>query len=204
MDQTSSYSMTPNSWAGRAFLWIPVTLVFGVGTGGAMTPEHLERARERDSGLSQHRKYSVADSGPTAAEVISAANDIKFIRSVLKTSTLELAKCIGVSRQALYNWRAGSNIKDKNADRVTRLKSAAIVLATEGIEINPTAVRRPITDGKNLLQLIAEGEDGETSARALVTILREETEQQRLLENRFAGRRSARPTIDSHTFREDG
>jgi DNA-binding transcriptional regulator YiaG len=204
MDQTSNYSSAPHLWANHAVMWIPVTLMFGVGTGGAITPEHIERARDRDTGLTQQRNHNSADNGPTAAEVISAANDITFIRSVIKASTADLAKCIGVSRQALYNWRVGSNIKDKNADRVGQLKSAATVLASHGITGNSVAMRHPLPGGRTLLETIAGGGNGEMAAQTLVTILRDESEQQRMLERQFANRRLPRPSVESHTFREDG
>lgn len=204
MDQTSNYSSAPHVWANQAVMWIPITLMFGVGTGGAVTPKHIERVRDRDTGLTQQREHNSADNGPTAAEVISAANDITFIRSVIKTSTADLAKCIGVSRQALYNWRVGSNIKDKNADRVRQLRTAATVLASQGMAGNSVAMRHRLPGGRTLLETIASGGDGEMAAQTLVTILRDEFEQQRTLERQFANRRSPRPSVESHTFREDG
>jgi DNA-binding transcriptional regulator YiaG len=199
MNQTSPYS-----WTSQAIFSIPVTIMLGIGTGGISTPDREELLRERDSGFALHRRQRADDSSPNSAEIISAANDIAFIRSILKASTSDLARCVGVTRQSLYNWRAGSSLKERNADRVRQLKSAATILASEGLGGNPIAVRHPLPGGKTLLETIAGGGDGELAAQTLVTILRDEAEQQHMLERQFANRRSLRPSIESHIFREDG
>jgi DNA-binding transcriptional regulator YiaG len=185
-------------------LTIPFTLMIGIGTGGASTIERAEARLERDAGFGQYRRFSNA--GTNTADMLSAAGDIAFIRSVLKISAADLARCVGVSRQALYNWKSGSQIKDQNASKVQHLKAAAITLAAEDIDGTSLILRRPLPGGKTLLETISSGGDGKQAAQTLVSMLREEAEQSRMIEARLAGRRSASRSedVESYTFGESG
>jgi len=45
---------------------------------------------------------------------VTTADDLARIRTTLKMSVQQLADCLSVSRQAIYDWKAGSNIKQTN------------------------------------------------------------------------------------------
>jgi DNA-binding transcriptional regulator YiaG len=198
MDQTAPYQAITS----KAVLSVPITILLTIGTGGATTVARVELLKERDSGFGIHRRHVASDNGPTAEEAISAAQDIVFIRSILKVSTAELAKCIGVTRQSLYNWKAGSTIKDKNAELVHQLKAAATLIAQEGMNSTAHALRRTMPGGKTLLEMIGSGGDGRVSAQALITMLRDERAVQRTLAERFSGRKA--PPDPDHSFKELG
>jgi len=185
MDQTTPFCLKV-----PMVLTIPLTLLITVGTGGTVTPGRIELLKGKDSGFANHCGLAPDNIGPSAYEVISAAQDIAFIRSILKVSTAELAKCVGVSRQSLYNWKSGSPLKNQNAERVHQLKMAATLLASEGLGATAHALRRTLSGGKTLLERIRADGDGHAAAQELVTMLRDERTVQKSLAERFAGRTS--------------
>src|SRR6266536_5757676 len=86
---------------GRVLFTLPLTLLVGIGTGGVW-PCHWERGT--GSSINEFNVAAVAraDLGMHAVGTTSAADDIDFIKSSLKLTTTELAKYLGVSRQAIY------------------------------------------------------------------------------------------------------
>ena len=68
----------------------------------------------------------------------------------------QLAEIFGVSRQAIYDWLRGGNVRDENADRLEWL--ARLVLAVSGDTRRPLYHRftsRPLAEGEaSLLDLL--------------------------------------------------
>jgi DNA-binding transcriptional regulator YiaG len=199
MDQT-----TPYSRCAQAVFTIPFTIMVGIGTGGATTIERAEARLEKDAGFGHYRRFS--NDGASTADLLSAAGDIAFIQSVFRVSATDLARCVGVTRQALYNWKHGAQIKTQHASKVQQLKAAATILAADGVDGTPLILRRTLPGGKTLLEAIASGDDGRLTARTLVDILRDEAAQTRMIEARLAGRRSVTRSddVDAYSFEENG
>ena len=109
-------------------------------------------------------------------------------------SAADLAHCIGVSRQALYNWKAGGSIKSGHLSKVAALKAAADVLLIEDIPGSPLVLERKLPGGKTLLEEISDGADGRATATALVNMLRDEASQRAMLEQRLNARIAAAPS----------
>jgi DNA-binding transcriptional regulator YiaG len=169
--------------------------MLGFGTGEILT-QQICKLREAGDRF-QYRAQSNGDEIKTADIAASPAEDITHIRAVLKTSAADLAECIGVTRQALYNWKAGGNIKSTHLSKVVALKAAADVLLIEDVPGSPLVLDRKLPGGKTLLEEIAHGADGRETAMALVNMLREEATQRATLEKRLAGRlASARSSRD--------
>lgn len=164
-------------------LALPMTFILGIGTGGDGTPNYIRtRAEKLVVGPSR------ADStGNTSIDVISAAADLGRIKSILKISTIDLADTLGVSRQTVHNWKAGSHIKPDNLSKLENLSRAATEIARAGITMSPLVLNRKLSDGSTLLQRIAQGKDGAESAVELVNILRSEMEQRAALDKLLAG-----------------
>jgi transcriptional regulator with XRE-family HTH domain len=178
MDQS-----TPNHRNGT-FLAPIITFSFlvGVGTGGDYTPSYHALRSERGV-ISNARSEPKPKSNGFA---ISA--DIEQIKSVLNITMTELARSLGVSRQAPYNWVAGGAIKEDNLSKLNELRSAANVFVAENIEVQPRLLHRKLSGGKSLLETIAIGGNGEQAARALVDLLRIEENQREALAKLFAER----------------
>lgn len=71
----------------------------------------------------ERAKMSAAYLGLTQPEPIIP--DVEQIKSSLKLSTGELVKILGVSRQAIHNWKAGGPVKAENMAKLLNLKATA-------------------------------------------------------------------------------
>lgn len=162
---------------------------FQVGTGGATTIDYLRTRGSRGYALvacSPSRESSAASfaSNPT--------DNLDYIRTVLRPSVTDLARALGVSRQAIYDWQAGRPIAAENAARLQDIAYAADLFAREGLQATAHVMRRPIADGKNLFDIVRDGGSAEAAARTLIDIVRRELKQRDNLKSRLATR--ARPT----------
>jgi hypothetical protein len=171
---------------------------FEIGTGGAATIDYL-----RTKGTKGYQSpWFVLDRevhsahGPTA----SAADNLALIRSVLRTSVADLARALGVSRQAIYDWQTGRPIAVDNAARLQDIANAADLLAREGLQATAHVMRRPISNRRNFFEIIRDGGAAEAAARTLIEIVRRELKQRENVRSRLADR--AGPTRED--FRDLG
>jgi len=162
----------------------PMTLMLAIGTGGANTPEYC---RVRDARLYVHSGQDDRSARETI-NVATAADDLARITSILKLSTTELAQTLGVSRQAIYNWKAGSHIKSHNVAKLENLKKAADAIVGARITMSPLLLDRKLTGGKTLLETIADGGNGGDAANALLRLLQDEAHQRESIDRMLADR----------------
>lgn len=166
-----------------------MTLILGVGTGGDCTADYL-RIRSAKLVFDQSR---VGNESLHAINVGVAANDLEHAKSVLKLTMKQLAACLGVSRQAIYNWRSGAHIKDHNFAKLQSLTAAADVIAAANIPMSPLILHRVFPGGRPLLAVIGSGGDGADAAKSLLVMLRIESEQRKMVSRMLAGRQSTAP-----------
>jgi hypothetical protein len=164
---------------------LPV-VAFQVGTGGAVTLDYLKMRGNKGYALiacDRDRDFS-----PAVLTAWSAADELEHIRMVLQPSVTDLAKALGVSRQAIYDWQAGRPIAAGNVPRLKDLATAADLFAREGLHATPHLMRRPIADGNNIFDIIRSGGSAELAARTLIDIVRHELRQREKLKTRLAER----------------
>jgi DNA-binding transcriptional regulator YiaG len=154
---------------------ITVTLFMGVGTGGECTTGYLE-ARDQRAAFSKSRENVATTDADSPI-----STEIEHIKATLQISMRELADCLGVSRQAPYNWMAGSKIKSDNLAKLNNLKAAADVIALAKLPAHPLFLQRKISEGRSLLEAVAAGADGASAAESLVEIFRHEETQRKML-----------------------
>ena len=159
---------------------ITFTMLLGVGTGGDYTCEY-HALRESRIAFNKPR-----DSSSSTMSAVAA--DLDYVKSTLKLTMTELAKCLGVSRQASYNWMAGSPIKAENVAKLNNLKSAADIIAAEKLPAHSLLLQRKLPGGKTLVEAISSGADGARVAQSLIAIMKKEADQRRFLSGHFAGR----------------
>src|ERR1700730_9682862 len=159
MDQT-----TPNHRNGT-FLAPIVTfnLLLGGGTGGGYTPSYHSLRTGREAFSKRRPEKSGAG--------FAIVTDIERTKSILNLTMSELARYLGVSRQALYYWIAGGPIKAENLAKLNELKSAADVLAGASLSEQTFLLRRKLPGGKTLLETVASGGSGIIAARSLVEMI---------------------------------
>ena len=190
----SGTSALPAVTNGIMTFTIPLTIVVGVGTGSlwfAHAASGTGGSINRHSLMEMVRAQRVV---LTISAPASAANDIDYIRKHLKLSTTELAKYLGVSRQAIYDWKAGSHVKSHNISKLENLRDAASILDASGLPFSFLQLNRKLAGGRTLLETVALGGNGFEAAHTLVVMLRREGEQRKAREAKIVGRQ---PMSDS-------
>jgi hypothetical protein len=162
---------------------------FQIGTGGAATIDYLKTRGSKGYALVA---FDLDREIPVTSRVTGPADDLEQIRRVLRPSVADLARALGVSRQAIYDWQANRPIAAENVARVQDIARAADLFAQEGLETTPHLMRRTITGGKNFFDIVRDGGSAEGAVRTLIEIVRAELKQREQLKARLADR--TRPT----------
>jgi transcriptional regulator with XRE-family HTH domain len=103
---------------------------------------------------------------------ISVPKAIRQIRNKLGLKMSEVADIFGVSRQAVYLWLEGGNLKPEYIQRIWDLSRVADQLQAAGIERPEHFIHRPLSsEGNSLLHLLVRGE----SVDAALSFLREQS-----------------------------
>ena len=99
-----------------------------------------------------------------------------------------LTEVFGVSRQTLYNWLEGETPREEHRKRLRQLANAAQVFVE--LQVRPTSpmLDRAVSEGKSLLQLIADGADGKESAKKLIRIHQRRQSSRAQLDELIGGR----------------
>lgn len=161
-----------------------------IGTGGHLSPEHLQRG-------GQHALYATpAVEVAVVDDVRTPAEDLARIREVLHPAVSDLAATLGVSRQSVYNWLNGEQVAEENAARLQDLAQAADVLDHEGIAVNAALLKRKFANGRTLMQVAQAGESARDAALVLVQIHRREVAQRERMNARFVNRAKTSATAD--------
>jgi hypothetical protein len=180
-DQTTPYQCDSRSYV---LLPLTLTIALGIGTGGSLTTEYC-----------RHRKDGIIFQGinsPVAGHhVATQAADLSRIKNALKLTVGEIAECVGVSRQSVYNWKSGSEIKAQHAAKLENLKKAADVILASHVDVPAFSLQRKLPEGRTLLETVSMGGDGRLTAHSLLQMLNEESVQRRDLDERFAGRKQS-------------
>jgi hypothetical protein len=199
MTQTTPYGL---SYGPSFQVVLPLTLALSVGTGGNYSDIYLNSRPSSTPSLPFAR---LKDGDVVSfAKATAVAEDIDFVKSVLKLSIREVAVGLGVSRQAIYDWKAGAEIKAANAAKLQQMRDAAEVIVAADLPPTPQFFRRQLPSGQTLLDAIASGRSGKEAAATLVSMLREETERRAKLSARFANRRPMPIDDASLVFDEKG
>jgi len=120
--------------------------------------------------------------------------DIAHIREVTKISVSELARAIGVSRQAVHEWIKGGSVSPRNAQQLSELAQAIDVFLESGIDVTPQILRRKIESGPSILESLDQEGVATKLAHTLAKTLFRESQQRKRLASRFSGRISSQLT----------
>ena len=161
-----------------------VVFAYAVGTGGYSSAQCFIARGSKGCGgerasLSEPVKVVVTGSDDLALP--SHAEDLKLIREYLKPSVAELAGAFGVERQTIYDWQAGKGVSGERREIIHELVSACSKLANAGIAAGDDILRRKISKGKSLLQLIASGISATDAVATAKSILETEQQERQLL-----------------------
>jgi transcriptional regulator with XRE-family HTH domain len=93
-----------------------------------------------------------------SAQEVSIPRAILQIRDRLGLKMSEVADIFGVSRQAVYLWLRGQNLRNEYVQRIWQLSRVAERLQLAGIDRPEHFIHRPLSpQGESLFQLLASG-----------------------------------------------
>lgn len=103
-------------------------------------------------------------------DVRSVAQHLANIREILSPSMSELAKDLGITRQALYKWLSGENQPDDETKTfvITNLSNVADTFSKAGIGDAKMLVKMKAFNGMSLMDIIKEGEDWHKPVQVLI------------------------------------
>ncbi|AWR88000.1 hypothetical protein Mtai_v1c27750 (plasmid) [Meiothermus taiwanensis WR-220] len=136
----------------------------------------------RELALLTHRPLSLEESDPAE---IPAREKLEYIETALGLRVVRLAELLGVSRQALYDWKEGRRMSEENHRRLDALYKAARRFREAGLRPDYTTLHRRIGGELEFLQAL--GQDPLNAVEKLIAVT-ERGEKQRAwlkrLENR--------------------
>lgn len=91
---------------------------------------------------------------------LSPSEQIAFVRESLSLNMSQLAELVGVTRPTVYAWLEGRERRQgETAGKIMRLATIAQKIERKNIPRADLLVKRPLFNGKNLLDLIKEGRE---------------------------------------------
>lgn len=142
------------------------------GTGGHYSQNNMEWVSEWTSVPAIAISVSPPANLKEKLQKTSIPNAIRQIREKLGLKMSEVAEIFGVSRQAVYLWLEGGNLKQEYIQRTWELSQIADQMQAAGIERPEHFIHRPVSaDGLTLYRLLLRRENVETA----LSLLREQS-----------------------------
>jgi DNA-binding transcriptional regulator YiaG len=151
----------------------PWTSMFRSGTAGATT-EFYVRSR-----LGQGAVISFPN--PSLVEVAATKTDVELLIEQLQPSMTQLAAAFGVTRQTIYDWRAGKGVSQENTEQLKRLVTACTTLNRSSVNLPPRAGDRLLPGGKTFWESVASGVAPNQAAEQLIELLKREQKERVML-----------------------
>ena len=156
-----------------------------------------------DNNIAMGREAQYQSIGLLPQNKFSIEHSLQQIKTVFGFGISKLSIAMGVSRQAIYNWKSGESPTDKNIAKLKDLTNAANIMSESGIAVTGLLMKRKVAGGKSLLDLALKGDSVSEAASLLVRQVLLEKEQQARLASRFTNRQPDRLSVDSDLFLDD-
>ncbi|NOC47001.1 hypothetical protein [Ruegeria sp. HKCCD7559] len=150
------------------------------------------------------QKQIVSDAEETAAAATpadDAVDVLDYIANNSKLPTSEIARCLSVSRQAVYSWQKGGAISQDNLEKLRSIRDAVAALAEAEFKPNRNLLRRKI-GGKSILDIVAAGGDVREASNRLLTSLLRDREQLAASKARVQDRKKSGDTLKAERIRD--
>jgi len=93
------------------------------------------------------------------------------IKSGFGRTMSHLPPVFGVSRQTLYNWKAGELPREQHQAKLIQLAAAAQIFSEAKFKPTPAMLERTVAQGKSFIGLLSDGGDGREIALKLIRIV---------------------------------
>ena len=113
------------------------------------------------------------------SEVATPKTDVELIIGQLQPSMSQLGAAFGVTRQTIYDWRAGKGISPENTEQLKRLVAASTRLNRENLP--PRAGDRQLPGGKTFWESLASGMTPNDAVERLSALLDRERKERGVL-----------------------
>lgn len=128
------------------------------GTGGFYSPANTALVPQWTNAPAVTISAEVPVERKRPAQETSVPKAILQIRDRLGLKMSEVADIFGVSRQAVYLWLKGENLKNEYVQRVWQLRLIAERMQLAGIDRPEHFIHRPLSpEGESLFQLLSSG-----------------------------------------------
>lgn len=144
-------------------------LLFAAGTGGFITAHSIASSVSYD-----HPKIHIERRVARNVDVRSPAEHVANIRDVLAINMSELASILGVTRPTAYAWLEGQKPKSEAVNYIQQLSKTADKINQANIIQLDQLIRRPVLNGRSLLDLIKANEDPSEILQTLKSISEKE------------------------------
>lgn len=106
----------------------------------------------------------------TELDVRNVAQHLANIREVLSPSMSELAKDLGITRQALYKWLSGENQPDDQSktEFILNLSGVADAFSKACLDNVKLLIKMKAFDGRSLMDIIRNGKDWHQPVQVLI------------------------------------
>jgi hypothetical protein len=151
-------------------LFLPLLLT--PGSGGSITPHSIEKLERYYSYSIIHVEHSTAKNVDTR----SSAEHVANIRDVLTINMSELASILRTTRPTVYAWLEGRQEPkaDAAAVNIRRLSQVADKIKLANVIQLDQLIRRPVLDGRSLLDIVKANEDPSEILQVLKSISEKE------------------------------
>lgn len=111
---------------------------------------------------------------------------LEYIETVFDLRVVRLAELLGVSRQAIYDWKGGKSLSDENHRRLDALYGAARRFREAGLKPDYTTKHRLIGGGLEFIQAL--GQDPLNAVEKLILVIERGKRGREWLEQRLKSR----------------
>ena len=118
------------------------------------------------------------------------------IRSVFCPSVSDLVMVFNVTRQTIYGWMKGVRPTEEHHAKLEGLALAASMFVESRIPTGGMILKRKITEGKNLSEIVRDGGSAHDATKLLIQILQTEILQRERLNERLDGRTITQTSAD--------
>lgn len=167
------------------------SMVFGIslftaGTGGMLTAHGLENL----GGQIYEPRLHIESPIVNKVDMRSPAEQVAFIREIFALNMSDLAIVLNVTRPTIYAWLDGQEPKPEMLNQIRQISQVADRLQSLNMPRTDTLVRRPIFDGRSLLDKLKAGEDISDYLPILKNLANKEEQARNLSKGSYKNTRS--------------
>jgi hypothetical protein len=164
-------------------VWSGLRLLIA-GTGGIFASENVEQLSNWIAKPPIEVRHS-SQNRPVDSRTVR--DHLLNVRTTFRLNMTELAQVFGVTRPATYGWLEGTEPKPEAQRLILQLSGAADRLARSDIERPELYVRRPMFNGKSLVDLLKAGRSVAGALASIETLAKKEAATRKEAQNRRVG-----------------